>query len=151
MQTLLGWTPLTVVDDRRDYTVFSLPHPTERGEFRFLVEWDEDRDPRVLGAVLALYYRHPQLFDFVTVWSEHKAHLTVYTRPGTAVKEKDGRADPIPVAKALAQALSGIVGSIDGYTGYAVGDHWTVDVQPFEFDLRLAGIHRLHSFGLVRS
>src|SRR2546426_2606640 len=78
MQVIPGWSPFSVVDDRQSHTIYSISAPVSEGDFHFLVEWDEDRDPRILGAALALYYRRPDLFEYVLSWSEHKARLKVH-------------------------------------------------------------------------
>lgn len=137
------WTPLRVVHDSGSWTIYAVPLPSGNGDFHFIVQWDEDRDPRVLGAVLALYYRHPALFLHVLVWSEHKAHLVV-----GAVNDAQG----VPRVSELHRALVPIVSE----QSYAIEwDAWDIEVVPIRNlgDTRdwgdLSGIHRTYKLGPV--
>jgi hypothetical protein len=142
-----AWSPLSVVIDRRAYTVYSILRPKVGGDFHFMVEWDEDRDQRVLGAVLALYYRHPNLFENVLVWSESKAHLVVSVRPRVINRSENSRDVMSSAQIEVERALSEI--ATDDW--YPVGDHWAVTVERIDFPLPadhpLAGIDRLHKLG----
>jgi len=149
MQTVPGWTPFTVVEDRKDYTVFAVLSPTNRDEFRFLVEWDADRDQRVLGAALSLYYRRPELFQFVLCWREQKAQLVVDVVQHVMARPKDGRPMLSPSLIEVHRALQLLSDS----QSFAIGfDRWTVEAQPARWpitpDDRLFEIHRLYNIGM---
>jgi hypothetical protein len=152
MQAIPGWSLFSVVDDRRDHTVFSVPAPYSEGEFHFAVQWDEDRDPRVLGAVLALYYNHPQLFESVLVWAEQKAWLTVDVVRKIVFKRKPPKplisSTEIEVKRALGEIVCG------DNTFPIQHDSWTLEVRrlpwPIPSDHAIGEIHRLRRLGLQR-
>ena len=152
MQAIPGWSLFSVVADRRDHTVFSVPAPHSEGEFHFAVQWDEDRDPRVLGAVLALYYKHPELFESVLVWAESKAWLTVDIVQKIVFKRKPPQPFISSTEIEVKRALEGIVA---GENSFAIShDSWTLEVRrlplPIPPDHSVGEIHRLNKLGLQR-
>jgi hypothetical protein len=152
MLALPGWSPFSVVDDRQSHTIFSVLAPLSEGEFHFLVYWDEDRDPRVLGAVLALYYRRPDLFETVLTWSERKASLLVQVIPRVMTVSRESQQVLSSAAIEVKRALESIISSCS----YAIArDHWDLDVEqlawPPKPDSSMFELHRLHKLAQQRA
>jgi len=152
MQAIPGWSLFSIVEDRRDHTVFSVPAPRSEGVFHFAVQWDEDRDSRVLGAVLAFYYKYPELFESVLAWAEHKAWLDVDIVQKMVIKRDRLRplvsSTEIEVKRALDEIVSG------ENTFAIMHDTWTVEVRrlpwPIPPDHEVGEMHRLRRLGLQR-
>lgn len=144
MNVLPGWSPFSVVDDRRAHTVYSVLAPHSEGTFHFLVDWDEDRDPRVLGAALALYYKFPRLFECVVTWRESKACLAVQAINRTIVKSQE----PHPFVTSSELELKRALHAIVTEDTFAIEhDSWEVEVVCIKWPLS-SEIHRLHKLGL---
>ena len=93
--------PLRLVHDLRPvlpWSLYELPIDIPGGSQpqvharRFGVEWDEDNDERVLGAVLEAYYRHQESIWNLFAISERKATLTVWTQELTDPRRDAWRA-----------------------------------------------------------
>jgi hypothetical protein len=93
--------PLRLVHDLRPilpWTVYELPVDIPGGAQpqpharRFGVQWDEDNDERVLGAVLEAYFRHQESIWTLFAVAERKAALTVWTQELTAPRRDAWRA-----------------------------------------------------------
>ncbi len=152
MLALPGWSPFSIVDDRQSHTIFSVLAPLSEGEFHFLVYWDEDRDPRVLGAVLALYYRHPDLFETVLTWTERKASLSVQVMPRVMVVSRGSQQVLSSAAIEVQRALQSIINTCS----YAIDrDHWDVNIEqlawPPKADSTMFELHRLHKLAQQRA
>jgi hypothetical protein len=152
MVALPGWSPLSVVEDRQSHTVFSIAAPYSEGTYHFLVNWDEDRDPRVLGAVLALYYKHPKLFECVISWSESKARLDVQiVRKMILIPLPTGHKMVSDSDLELGRKLREIVST----NAFAIEhDSWEVEINQIAWPVgpghHMAEVHRLHKLGLQR-
>jgi hypothetical protein len=77
--------PFRVVADLRpgsNWAVYSalaeLPSGKALRGYNFAIRWDEDNDPRIFGALAALYYRKPHIFTQCVGFSEHEGELTVW-------------------------------------------------------------------------
>jgi hypothetical protein len=148
-----GWSPFAIVEDRQSHSIFSVVAPLSEGNFHFLVRWDEDRDPRILGCVLALYYRRPDLFENVVSWFEHKATLTVQV-VGRVVRLPTGSGQQMVSSTAIEvrKALELIIANCS----YAiVHDYWDLNVEQVAWppgpNDRHAELHRLFKLGPQRA
>lgn len=93
--------PLRLFHDLRPvlpWSIYELPIDIPGGSEprvharRFGVQWDEDNDERVLGAVLEAYYRHQESVWNLFAVSERKATLTVWTQELTTPRHDAWRA-----------------------------------------------------------